>query len=179
MFGSAKRTQQRIDQLRNELASVQFFLTQPEPDNSSAYRLYLSDLTRVLDEMSDDPGLITHDEFSALVEEGQRLLAQLTARHATKRRNEKVAADYHKAKQVLREHSDLRPCSVCHGRQLLVRERAIIEAWGGDLDALVIVCLSCGDIRLRAKSKQQLAELALSEAYCHVELADPESGPYR
>ncbi len=179
MFGGKKRSQARFEALQTNVSSVQLLLAQPDVVRAMPARLYLTDLEVALNQVIEDETLITADGFSELVAEAVRLSKVLQAELSRAARLEKTARDAAKAKLFAVKDQQLRACPCCHGREFLLRERVSFELWNGSLQAIAVVCVTCGDIRFRTVTMEAIKEMESSDEYRRVELAPVTSGPYR
>lgn len=175
MFGSARK---RFEALRETLTDTRAIVADSATPDQSLYR----DLATRLSEAID--AVIEHDletvyadpAQEAVFDEAKALRAWLTEQEKTAARRERRAEDASRAR-VLIGRLHLQRCRTCDGRSFYVREDVRFETQGAGVECAVVVCASCGELRLRMKSPEALAALADDRDFRYVELQD--AGPFR
>lgn len=176
MFGFARK---RLDAMRAARAEAQTMGARAEaeggpldPDCIGVLRQAVAEVVdHDLDEVFGDPAV--EEDFTA----AKKLLESLESterEHARRARRAKEAAEA----PALVERLGLSRCARCGGGAMYVRDDVSVEIRNGaNLDVAVVVCASCGDVRMTMRRRQDVERLADDAHYTRVELPTPP--PFR
>lgn len=175
MFGSAKK---RIATLREWSAEAEALVVSGANPSADAIRLVTEQLGPAIDEVrANDYNDVLHDPaLEAEFERARALQATLLEQITSKVRASRRKADATRAPELIKKLR-LRRCVQCESSAFFVREGYTFEGSPMNVKLSMIVCATCGDVRLVMPDARALAELQDDRAYVYVEL--PQGGTYR
>lgn len=175
MFGFGKK---RFDALREALHDTRAIVAESTTPGRALYHELATTLREALHAVveHDLEAVYADPAQEAVLEEARTLLAWLEEQEKGAARRERRVEDAGQSRAVVaRLH--LQRCRACDSRAFYVRENVRFETQGAGVEAAVVVCASCGELRLRMKSPEALAALADDRDFRYVEL--PDAGPFR
>jgi len=175
MFGSAKK---RIAAMQQCLIEAEALVAPGANPSAEAISLVTERLGPAIDKVrSNDYNVVVHDPaLEAQFDRATALQELLLEQIASKVRAARRSADA-KQSPVLLEKLRLRRCVQCESTGFFVREGYTFEGSPTNVKLTMVVCATCGDVRLVMPDRWALAALQDDRAYVYVEL--PQGATYR
>ncbi|MDP3276844.1 MAG: hypothetical protein Q8Q09_16710 [Deltaproteobacteria bacterium] len=175
MFGSSKR---RRDALLEAVTTAEQMMQTQQTLPVDALQLLAHDLTSAMDAVwdNDRSAVLSSADGQALYDRAETLMAAVKSQQTRRIVEERQAQNAVRAKELANKLRITR-CSVCSGGSFMVREEVRVDSWHGQVKLSMVVCTTCGDVRLRVPSPEDLAHLMRDENNCPVSL--PDGGPFR
>lgn len=175
MFGSAKK---RIATLQACLVEAEALVVSGANPSAEAIALVIEQLGPAIDDVrSNDYNVVLHDAaLEAQFDRASALHAHFLEQIASKVRAARRNDDARQSPELIKKLR-LRRCVQCESSAFFVREGYTFEGSPMNVKLSMVVCASCGDVRLVMPDARALAELQDDRAYVYVEL--PQGGTYR